>query len=244
MGRGRTREMKIGICDECKDVKEQIRGYLQTIYAEELEYIYKFYTPAEIVLDIEEMTFECEILIMETEYPESGMNGVELAKQINEAFPACKIIYLTANENAIKDVYETNHCYFVRKKDAMQVLNHAIQKAITMVKKDTDQKSLEIICEGHHVFINKSDIIYIEKVGRTIKFVTYYREYSCYDSLSSIQKFFGDNVVRVHGGYAVNLAYITYLGVDRLEVRNGKVIPIGRTYDKEVRKAYQEYWKK
>ena len=51
-------------------------------------------------------------------------------------------------------------------------------------------------------------------------------------------------MIRVHGGYVVNLTYITYLGVETLEVQNGKTIPIGRTYDKEVRKVYHEYWKK
>lgn len=236
--------MKIGICDESNEVKVQLREYLKNLYEEELEYVYKMYTPAEILIDIEDMVFDCEILIMETMYPESNVDGVELAKRINSKFPFCKIIYLTNNENAIKEVYETNHCYFIRKKDASQVLEQAMEKAFTMVKQDTDRKSLEIICEGHHVFINKPDIIYIEKCGRTINFVTRYREYVCYESLSAIKKLLGTNMVRVHGGYIVNLAYVTYLGVEHIEVQNGKIIPIGRTYDKDVRKAYQEYWKK
>lgn len=236
--------MKIGICDESYEKRCKIREMLQVIYAEKQDILYQSYTPNEIKIDMEDMMFDCAILIMNTDYPESGLNGVALAKQINAAYPYCKIIYLTDNENAIKDVYETNHCYFIRYKDVKQVLASAIQKAVNLVKQDTQRKMLEIICEGHHVFINHKDIIYIEKCGRTINIVTSYREYTCYESLAGIHKMLGSNMVRVHGGYVVNLASITYLGVEYLEVQNRKVIPVGRTYCKDVRKAYQEYWKK
>lgn len=236
--------MKIGICDESYEVRCKVIQVLDNLYDATQGIIFQPYTPNEIKIDMEDMVFDCEILIMNTRYPNSGVDGVALAKQINGAFPFCKIIYLTEDENAIKDVYETNHCYFIRCKDAEQVLGLAMQKAIALVKQDTNRKSLEIICEGHHVFINRPDIIYIEKCGRTINIVTRYREYICYESLAGIGKLLGDNMIRVHGGYIVNLAYITYLGVETLEVQSGKIIPIGRTYDKDVRKAYQEYWKK
>lgn len=213
---GREQTMKIGICDDRYEIRHKVKEILQETYTEEQGFLIHSYTPNEIKIDIEDMVFDCEILI----------------------------IYLTENENAIKDVYETNHCYFVRQKDADQVMELAMQKAVNMVKQDTARKSLEIICDGHHVFINRPDIIYIEKCGRTIKIVTRFREYTSYKSLAGIRKMLGDNMIRVHGGYVVNLTYITYLGVETLEVQNGKTIPIGRTYDKEVRKAYQEYWKK
>ena len=41
-----------------------------------------------------------------------------------------------------------------------------MQKAVNMVKQDTARKSLEIICDGHHVFINRPDIIYIREVWK------------------------------------------------------------------------------
>lgn len=113
--------MKIGICDDRYEIRHKVKEILQETYTEEQGFLIHSYTPNEIKIDIEDMVFDCEILIMNTDYPESGLRGVAIAKQINAAFPFCKIIYLTENENAIKDVYETNHCYFVRQKDADQV---------------------------------------------------------------------------------------------------------------------------
>ncbi len=235
--------MKVGICEESYEKQCEIKGLLQTLYDGEQFFEIQSYTPNEIKLDMEDMVFDCEILIMDTEYPDSGVNGIVLAKQINKAFPFCRIIYLTENDNAIKDVYETNHCYFIRYKDVQHVFALAMQKAVNMVEHDIQRKILEVICEGHHVFINDEDIIYIEKCGRTINIVTCYREYICYESLAGIQRMLGSNMIRVHGGYVVNLAYVTYLGVEFLEVQSQKVIPIGRTYSKDVKKAYQNYWK-
>lgn len=236
--------IKIGICDDHFQNMKVIKDFLQNLYQEKEGFLFYLYTPNEIRIDMEDKVFDCEILIMNTDYPECGQNGILLARQVNEYFPFCKIIYLTENEDAIRDVYETKHCYFVRWKDVKQILPLAMRKAVNMVKLDAPSKKLEVICDGHHVFFDRTDIIYIEKYGRIIKIVTKDHVYSCYETLAGIYKRLGAHMIRVHGGYVVNLAYITYLGVDCLEVRNGKVIPIGRTYDKEVRKAYQEYWKK
>lgn len=236
--------MKVGICDENIIIKRHLLETLQTIYSEDRSLVFHTYTPNEIAIDVEDMLFDCEILILNTDYPESGMDGIDLVLKINDAFPNCKIIYVSENENAIKDVYETNHCYYIRYKDIEQMMKPAIQKAIRLVQEDSQHSMLEVICEGHHVFINHEDIIYIEKYGRTINIVTSYREYICYNSLSGIQRNLACNMVRVHGGYVVNLAYVSYLGVEQMEMQNGKVIPIGRTYRKNVRDAYQNYWKK
>ena len=91
--------MKIGICDDRYEIRHKVKEILQETYTEEQGFLIHSYTPNEIKIDIEDMVFDCEILIMNTDYPESGLRGVAIAKQINAAFPFCKIIYLT--ENAI-----------------------------------------------------------------------------------------------------------------------------------------------
>ena len=107
---GREQTMKLEFAMTVMKYGTKVKEILQETYTEEQGFLIHSYTPNEIKIDIEDMVFDCEILIMNTDYPESGLRGVAIAKQINAAFPFCKIIYLTENENAIKDVYETNHC--------------------------------------------------------------------------------------------------------------------------------------
>lgn len=235
--------MKIGICNENLSMRTAIKELLLRLLEGENAYTICMYTSNEIQIDLKDGCFDCAIILLNTEYPKGNIDGVTLAKKINQAYPFCKIIYVSENENAIKEIYETKHCYFVRRKDMQQVLPQALQKARTMIAYELEHTTFEIICEGHPVYIKHSDLLYIEKCGRLTKIVTRYREYSCYKSLISIQHQLEHILVRVHGGYLVNLTFITYLGIDFVELQNGIRIPLGRTYDKNVRKRYLEYWK-
>ena len=89
---GREQTMKIGICDDRYEIRHKVKEILQETYTEEQGFLIHSYTPNEIKIDIEDMVFDCEILIMNTDYPESGLRGVAIAKQINAAFPFCKIL--------------------------------------------------------------------------------------------------------------------------------------------------------
>ena len=44
-----------------------------------------------------------------------GMNGIELANELNSTLPECRIIYLTGYLDYAPDVYTTEHVWFVLK---------------------------------------------------------------------------------------------------------------------------------
>lgn len=69
---GREQTMKIGICDDRYEIRHKVKEILQETYTEEQGFLIHSYTPNEIKIDIEDMVFDCEILIMNTDYPESG----------------------------------------------------------------------------------------------------------------------------------------------------------------------------
>ena len=70
---GREQTMKIGICDDRYEIRHKVKEILQETYTEEQGFLIHSYTPNEIKIDIEDMVFDCEILIMNTDYPESGL---------------------------------------------------------------------------------------------------------------------------------------------------------------------------
>ena len=59
--------MKIGICDDRYEIRHKVKEILQETYTEEQGFLIHSYTPNEIKIDIEDMVFDCEILIMNTE---------------------------------------------------------------------------------------------------------------------------------------------------------------------------------
>lgn len=78
--------MKIGICDDRYEIRHKVKEILQETYTEEQGFLIHSYTPNEIKIDIEDMVFDCEILIMNTDYPESGLRGVRLPSRSMQHF--------------------------------------------------------------------------------------------------------------------------------------------------------------
>jgi DNA-binding LytR/AlgR family response regulator len=175
-------------------------------------------------------------------YKTLDFTGIDLARKVNDSFPFCRIIYLTNNLEYAPLVYETNHCYLVLQSDMHTTLRPAIMKAIDIHKHDLKADALEVKSGGHRNFINRKDILYIERENRKIKIVTESRSYSCYLSLKELLSKLGDNMIRTHGGYAVNMEYITFFGKDYIELKSEIKIPVGRTYEADARRAYLDFW--
>ena len=233
--------MRLGICDdERRDIQKVIK------YLKQMSLIYscdiKIYEPNALLLDVEEGVFNCDILIMDVAFKSLDIDGITLAIKINQALPVCEIIYLTNMIEYATLVYETKHCYFILKKDMEDVLERAVKKALDSYQNREDKGFLTILCEGHKVYINEKDILYIEREGRRVNIVTNGRKSNCYQSLNRLQEILDKSIIRVHGGYMVNLKNVCYVGNKNLELTCGVSIPIGRTYEKEVRRQYKDFY--
>ena len=256
--------MVIGICDdECKEC-ERIRSFVEKLpeINEETDRIF-IYEPDEFrqkLTDIgnaqgssngepecndnsKEDMYSWDIVIMDIEYKYKDYDGIVLTKSLNEKLSNCQVIYLTHILEFAPEVYDTDHCYFVMKNNMKEMLPRAFKKATDIYKMISMSKPLEIISEGHTVFIPQENIRYVEKAQRQTIIHTDRKEYSCYESISSLSKKFGENVVRCHGGYLVNLSHVTYLGGEKIVMDIPKVdIPIGKTYREQTKQAYLKYW--
>lgn len=233
--------MRLGICDdEQRDVQKVITCLKSTTLANSFDI--KIYEPNALLLDVEEGIFNCDIIIMDVVFKNSGLDGIDLAVKINQALPVCEIIYLTNMLEYATRVYETKHCYLILKKDMQIFLERAVKKAIESCQNREDAGFLSILCDGHKVYINQMDILYIEREGRRVNIVTNDRKYTCYVSLNKLSETLNKNIIRVHGGYMVNLSDVCYIGNKNMELACGVNIPIGRTYEKDVKKKYKDFY--
>lgn len=235
--------MRVGICDDIKREMEMAEIFLKTSkVVNTAEDTITLYSPEDILLDLDEQIFQCDIMIMDIEFEKNEYNGITLSRRINEQLPSCQIVYLTNILEFAPEVYETEHCYFVLKKNMEIMLPQAVQKAKNLFQKLLKQSVIELVSEGHTVFIMQKDIIYIERQQRKIVIHTKQKNYISYMSLSAFLKKVDDELVRCHGGYIVNLFHITYLRGDCIIMDDGEKIPVGKTYCGKVRHKYLIYW--
>lgn len=256
--------MIIAICDdeqnECERIKECVENNSKIKELNSQVYIYK---PAEIERLISKMEESLQdnsvredkrsveekndkapdIVIMDIEFNDVEYDGITLAKRINAAAPNTQIIYLTHILEFAPEVYETEHCYFVMKNNMEVMLPKAFDKALAIYNEQKHKKPLEIINDGHKIFIAQDNICYIEKRQRQTIIHTRTDSFSCYDSITSIGKKLSGNIVRCHGGYLVNLSHIAYLGGEKIVLDVSDIeIPVGKTYKEQTKQAYMKYW--
>lgn len=234
--------MKIGICDDIKEELEKIKVCIEEHVDLTDEDEVAFYYPEEVKIDIENNTFDCDIIVMDIDFPDYSYNGIYLGKLINEKVPNCQIIYLTYVLNFAPDVYETDHCYFVLKNNMDIMLPQAFKKTYKINNEEIQKEFLKITSEGHTSYIPIKNIIYIEKSERKIKIYTDERTYSCYTTLASMKNDLNNGFVRCHKSFIINLKFVTYMGATEAELNNKIKIPLGKVYAARVKEEYTKFW--
>jgi DNA-binding LytR/AlgR family response regulator len=233
--------LKVVICDDdIQDAKqaEQIAAE----YFANTDCSIEILTPTEAKLVLEEDLLQTDILIMDIEFQMDGFNGIDLSALVNEKLPACQIIYLSQIIEFAPEVYETRHCYFVTKENMKLRLPKALDKAMLAYEEALDNEVLEIISNGHKVYILRREILYVERCQRFLKLHTTKNVYDCYSSLKAIDKKLGFPFVRCYGSFIVNLAFIEDVVHHEARLSDGTVLQIGRDYYNDFMKKYMEYF--
>lgn len=231
--------MKILICDdvikEAEEVKELIESY--KIYNSEDVSVS---TPEQLLIDLEDNLLDCELLILDIEFHQNDYNGIDIGRMVNQKLPGCQIIYLTGILEFAPDVYETRHCYFVMKDNMKRMLPRALEK-VKEEKNKQKESVMTFVSQGKKMYIDLSEILYIEKKQRQLHIVTKESKYECYSSLKKIVSGFEDKMIRCHGGFVVNLDFIRVLQREEVVLQGGVQIPIGRTYREKFMQHYLAY---
>lgn len=228
IGEGRVVQMRIGICDSTMQKVEAVERFLKyNMELDEMEF--KQYLPEEASMDIEESIFSCDIFITEIVFDNLNYNGILLAKEINRAFPSCKIIFYVDHIPSELDIYDVEHCNCVLKKDRDKRLIHAIHSAI--MRLDQNHKNYVRVSYGKivHVF-SSNDVVCIRKENCLTKYYTIKDTYAQYKPLSEAIKELPETFVRVNSNCIVNRRHIRRYSRNEVTLDSGETVKIGRAY--------------
>lgn len=165
-----------------------------------------------------------------------GINGIELARKIRELDENVSIIFITSSQHYTLQGYDVNALNYLIKpvnKDKLE----------SLIMKDYHNKFLVsyIILESNlgkqRTPINS--IIFLEIVGRKVE-VTLTNGKAYYSGKLSqiLEDLPKDMFVRCHQAFAINIANISYITSHDAVAVNGSIIPISRTFSKDVKKAF------
>ena len=232
--------MIINICDDDRIFLDYLYKQVEQAFSdkEDVE-IYKL-APEELLQQIEGnvSSLPCDILI--TDIDLGDLNGIQLARKINEINPACLIIFVSNYINYATEVYDVDHIYFVLKTDTELRLPKALQKAFEAFH-ESKANIMTVSYQGVEHIIALSDILYVEAMGRYLYIHTDKESFKCIKSLKAIVPELDDSFAKSHKSYIINLKYIKSLSRNSCTLINGTAISISNTYNKEFQKVYMRY---
>lgn len=232
--------MKIGICDDEQEQGLKTKRYVESCFENSEDFYVELYDPYNLDFDIDTKRFDCDLLITDIQFENCEFDGIGIVNKINESCPQCKVIFLSNYLEYGPEVYETEHVWFIWKRNIKTLLRKAIQKAI-MQEDNQNSDTIEFNSENKKTYVREKDIIYIEKVERHIEIATRSRQYTCCLSLTEIMKQLGENMVRAAGGCIVNLKHIKSVKGKEVELDNQKKIILGRRFEAPFKQAYLGY---
>lgn len=169
------------------------------------------------------------------------IDGIEIAKTIQEQDPKCLIIFTTSSKEHAVTAFRLHALDYLLKPYAYEHLAEAMLRYENASKRFEHYIELK---EGrHHTRILLSDIIYTDYYNHYIQIHTPSRIIRSYMSFKDFAPMLEDypQFLCCYRNCMVNMDYIVYMDANDFVLTSGERIPILRARRKEIRQSYANY---
>lgn len=228
--------MRVGICDDERiwltEAEKIIKEYGKRT-SQEME-IYSFANRQELLQREENL----DVLFLDIELEQE--NGVELAREVNQRWPNCQIVYLTNYLFYATEVYHTIHVFYVLK----QQFSTRIDEVFAKVLHELSQREKQLVFDKGNktVILAPEEILYFERKLRVTRIKTTEGDWEIPDKLNDILKKLPPlDFVRCHNSYVVYFPAVREMQAGMLLMNDGEKITISRAYTKAVKEAFARW---
>ena len=232
--------MRIGVCDDMREVREQLADMVKSLYPDAMVVCYK---DGGQVLEEKRLP---DILFLDIQM--AGINGMETAKQLRQTGKKMIIIFVTALEEYVFDAFDVEAFHYLVKPFSNEKFAQVLQKAVGEFTErkgagtDTGKDGPNIIIktERGHVAIRPAEIVYAEVFNRKVVIHTLDEDIEYYGKMKDLERAAGDEFYRPHRSYLVNLAYVKRYDAATIYLERGQAAMAKQNYPEFV-KCYLRY---
>ncbi|MDH6366585.1 MULTISPECIES: LytTR family DNA-binding domain-containing protein [unclassified Breznakia] len=226
----RTREREIEFLEKF-DRKHNVMMQLST-----------FKTAEELLFFLADHLKEVDIFLLDVYLPD--MSGIELAKKIRNMGSDAQIIFITSSKDHVFEAFDTMPLHYITKDTFYSgKLEDALLKAIEL--RNTRSPQFTYKKRGSDNFVDINDIYSFEINGRVTIIDTTHGVDDFYGKMQDLEESLPmDSFLRVHRSFMVNMKHIIRFSPTMITLRNGKEIPIGKSYYANSRAAFTDYLNK
>lgn len=228
-------KLKIAVCDDNKTDQDYVIGLLRK-WAQGNNRIIEIRT----FLSAEEFLFQYaeekdfHILILDIEMEK--MNGVELAKKMREDNRDIQILFVTGFPDYITEGYEVDALHYLMKPVTQEKIFAVLNKAVANLK--TVENRLFLQVNGEMIKFITDNIFYVEVFSHSCILHTTEGNVESKISISELENKLGDEFIRVHRSYLVNLEHIKKIAKTEILLEDGSVVPLSRRKYTDVNMAF------
>lgn len=228
--------IKIGICDDEKEIGDLIEGHLHNIL-KNTEYEIEKYSSGEELL---QASFkDIDILLLDIQM--GKLNGMDTARKIREVDNKMEIIFLTSLIDYVQEGYEVRAYRYLLKPIELEELNKHLLACINEIEKNKNHYIL-IKNKSNTYKIYSNEITYIEVQKKDMIIHTINKDFDVRYSLEKIEKDLNlDKFVRCHKSFLVNLSYVENIKSNTAILESGEEIPVSRYRYKEVKEQFLRF---
>lgn len=234
---------RIAICDDEKQILNNISERIEVCFGQkDIPAEYFHIDDSRKLMELLQSE-NLDVLFLDIDMP--YFSGMDIAGYINEKGLNTILIFVTSHDALVYQTFAYRPFGFIRKTH----MEEEIDKLTERIKKElADRKQELILSKGQEMLrVLIKDIIYIESQGNYLNIYTKNDVVKYRETMTNIEKELSHKgFIRCHKGYLVHADYIERLKSAEIEVKyetEYKLIPIGRSYEKDVRKRMLELFR-
>lgn len=215
--------IRIGICDDDPAIIAEIIRLIHKL--DNLEYHISTFTSSIELQEYMRRKACLDLVFMDIMLRQD--NGIEAAKDLQQEFPGVQIIFMTGYIDLAGDIFDADPVYFLVKPVTEEKLTVALNRAVLKLQQAKKEVFSLTLKDGiYQVAVN--EISYLESASRVVTMHTAKEQYQYYKKLDEAEQELGDQFVRCHQSYLVNMEKIKELKRESIQLFDGTVIPVSR----------------
>ena len=222
--------MRIGICDDQKEIREILTDKVKKYYpAEDIA----VYSSGEELLAARKLP---DILFLDVQMPEK--DGMETARELRKRDRQMIIIFVTVTEDYVFQSFDVGAFHYLIKPLEEENFEEVLQKAVRQVRErdsedagtGKERQSLIVTSKGQHITVPVQEIVYAEVFNRKIILHTMDADIEYYGKLKELEKKAGEDFYRPHRAYLINLNFVRKYNAGAIYLKRGQALVAKQNY--------------
>ena len=228
--------MKIAVCDDESKILEEITSFIEKAFSSAR--IKSYSDGTSFISSGEERP---DVLLADIDMP--GMSGMDLAATLASENAQTLVVFVTAHDELVYDSFKYHPFAFVRKK----FLEEELRSVLSDCEKEIENQNKRFTFQNASTLVNlaQNEILYFEGQANYLAIHTTGSQYRMRSTMSAVEEELKNNgFLRIHKGFLVNLEHIRILKTEELELDNGEVLPIGKSYSESAKKSILRFMRR